>query len=364
MICIFENKMVYWGRITFDQGFIYSSNTAVVNIMDKYLDANSLKSYLKRLGFGSKTGVSLPNEVSGKIDFKYETEVFNAAFGQGITTTPIQHIKALTAISNDGELLSPYIVKSIEQNGKTKEFSRNSLGRVASSETVEYMKNLMWHTINDADGAAHAYSIEGFNIIGKTGTAQIASTNGKGYLTGDDSVIRSIALMFPKDDPQIIIYGAVKKSKTVNALSEPVKEIIQNIAKYYNIYSDTKNTEDNSSRINNYINLKKDDVLKQLNDLKLNVVVIGDGDRIINQYPINSNVTKDEKIFLLTNSSNYVLPDLKGYSKSDVETLLNILKIEYQITGHGYVETQSVPPNTPISLDMKLEINLSNKIGT
>ena len=230
---------VGWGVITYDQGFIYSSNTAVVNLMDKYLDSDTLKTYLKRLGFGSKVGLNLPNEVSGKIDFKYETEVFNAAFGQGITTTPIQHIKALTTISNDGELLKPYIIKKIEKsNGEVIEYERTSLGRVASSKTIEYMKNLMWHTVNDPDGAGHAYYIEGYDIIGKTGTAQIASTNGEGYLTGDKEVIRSIALMFPKDDPEIIIYGAVKRSTTVSSLSEPVKEIIQNIAKYYNIYNE------------------------------------------------------------------------------------------------------------------------------
>ena len=116
---------VGWGVITYDQGFIYSSNTAVVNLMDKYLDSDTLKTYLKRLGFGSKVGLNLPNEVSGKIDFKYETEVFNAAFGQGITTTPIQHIKALTTISNDGELLKPYIIKKIENsNGEVIEYER------------------------------------------------------------------------------------------------------------------------------------------------------------------------------------------------------------------------------------------------
>ena len=353
---------VGWGRITFDQGFIYSSNTAVVNIMDKYLDASTLKNYFKRLGFGSKTGISLPNEVSGKIDFKYETEVLNAAFGQGITTTPIQHIKALTAISNDGEILSPYIVKSIEQNGKIQTFERNSLGSVASSQTIEYMKNLMWHTINDSDGAAHAYYIEGFDIIGKTGTAQVASTNGQGYLTGDDSVIRSISLMFPRNDPKIIIYGAVKKSKTVSALSEPVKEIVQNIAKYYNIYSDTKNTSDNSSQIDNYINVKKDIVLNKLNELKLIPIILGDGDTIVNQYPINMKVTRDEKIFLLTNSNNYLVPDLTNYSKSDIETVLSLLKVNYQITGHGYVNYQSIPPNTPITSDMTIEITLTNKM--
>ena len=352
---------VGWGRITFDQGFIYSSNTAVVNIMDKYLDANSLKNYLKRLGFGSKTGISLPNEASGKIDFKYETEVFNAAFGQGITTTPLQHIKALTAISNDGELLSPYIVKSIEySDGTIKENKRNSLGRVAESSTIEYMKNLMWHTINDPDGAAHAYSLDGYDIIGKTGTAQVAGSNG--YLTGDGEVIRSIALMFPKESPEIIIYGAVKMSKTVNALSEPVKEIIENISKYYNIYNEKEETNKNSITIDNYINLNVNDISNKLKEQALIPIIIGDGEYIVDQYPINTSITKDEKIFLITNSNNLIMPNLIGYSRSDLEIILKYLNIEYVITGNGYVESQSIPEGTNITSDMKLEINLNSKL--
>lgn len=354
---------VGWGNITYDQGFIYSSNTAVVNIMDKYLDANSLKNYLKRLGFGSKTGITLPNEASGKIDFKYETEVFNAAFGQGIMTTPIQHIKALTSISNNGELLSPYIVKSIDYpSGKKEEYKRTSLGTVASATTVSYMKNLMWHTVNDNDGAGHAYAIEGFDIIGKTGTAQIASVNGQGYLTGDNDIIRSIALMFPKEDPRIIIYGAAKRSPNVLSLSEPIKEVIQNIAKYYNIYGNSVENSKKSSNIENYINLNTNDIVNKLKELNLNPIVIGDGEKIINQYPINSKVNHDEKIFLITNSTNFVMPDFRGYSKSDLEVVLKYLNINFQISGHGYVEYQSIEPGTQINQEMTLEVTLTNKL--
>ncbi len=355
---------VGWGRITYDQGFIYSSNTAVVNIMDKYLDATTLKNYLKRLGFGSKTGINLPNEASGKIDFKYETEVFNAAFGQGITTTPIQHIKALTSISNDGELLSPYIVKKmVYADGTVVENKRTSLGSVASSKTIEYMKNLMWHTINDPDGAAHAYYLDGYDLIGKTGTAQIASTGGLGYLNGDNDVIRSIALMFPKDSPEIIIYGAVKRPNTVNALSEPVKELVENISKYYNINNEKEDSSKNTLEIHNYQNKKVDEVKEELSLKGINPIILGDGDIVINQYPQNTIITKDEKIFLLTNSSNLVLPNLIGYSKSDVEILLDILKIKYVIKGNGYVKEQSINENTIITEDMNLELVLDNKIN-
>lgn len=354
---------VGWGRITYDKGFIYSSNTGVVNMMDKYLDATILKNYLKKLGFGSKTDICLPNEGSGKINFKYETEVFNAAFGQGITTTPIQHIKALTSIANDGELLKPYIVKKIVSDSETTENKRTVHANVASSETISYIKNLMWHTVNDPDGAAHAYYIEGYDLIGKTGTAQIASTNGKGYLTGDRDIIRSISLMFPKDDPEIIIYGAAKRPENVKVLSEPVKDIVKNISKYYNIYKEQETTTEHVSTINNYLNQDLDQVVASLKENKITPIIIGSGKTIINQYPLNKTITSADKVFLLTNSTDYTLPNLTGYSKSDVETLLTLLNVSYTIKGHGYVVKQNIPENTKITSDLKIEITLESKLA-
>lgn len=354
---------VGWGRITFDQGFIYSSNTAVVNIMDKYLQATDLKSYLKKLGFGQKTNIGLYNETSGKIEFKYETEVFNAAFGQGITTTPIQHIQALTSIANNGELLRPYVIKKIV-NGDTSvtENKRTSLGKVASEQTIEYMKNLMWHTINDNDGAGHYYYIDGFDLIGKTGTAQIASTNGKGYLTGDRDIIRSVALMFPKDDPEIIIYAAAKRPNSIQALAEPVKEIVKNISKYYNIYQEATKSNGTTYQLNNFINQSIKEVKEILNKEKINTIILGDGNKIINQYPINTTITTFDKVFFVTNSNNLVIPDLTGYSKNDLEVVLTLLKLPYTIKGHGYVINQSILPGTKIDSNMQIEITLANKL--
>ena len=354
---------VGWGRITFDQGFIYSSNTAVVNIMDKYLQATDLKSYLKKLGFGQKTNIGLYNETSGKIEFKYETEVFNAAFGQGITTTPIQHIQALTSIANNGELLRPYVIKKIVNgDGSVTENKRTSLGKVASEQTIEYMKNLMWHTINDNDGAGHYYYIDGFDLIGKTGTAQIASTNGKGYLTGDRDIIRSVALMFPKDDPEIIIYAAAKRPNSIQALAEPVKEIVKNISKYYNIYQEATKSNGTTYQLNNFINQSIKEVKEILNKEKINTIILGDGNKIINQYPINTTITTFDKVFFVTNSNNLVIPDLTGYSKNDLEVVLTLLKIPYTIKGHGYVINQSILPGTKIDSNMQIEITLANKL--
>lgn len=359
---------VGWGTISYDKGFIYSSNTAVVNIMNKYMDAETLRTYLTKFGFGSKTGIDVSGETSGKINFKYETEIFNAAFGQGIMTTPIQHIKALTSIANDGELLKPYIVeKIVDENGEvTYSNERTVLDKVVSADTVAYIKNLMWHTINDKDGAAHSYAIDGFDIIGKTGTAQIAKTNGTGYLKGERNHNRSIAIMFPKDNPEIILYGVSTYAAESKGLSSIVKEIITNIAKYKNIYGEENNKqESNEIIVENYLNKDVKEVKDKLEQNGIKVIILGNGNKIINQsLTMGSKVIKDDRIFLLTNSKEYMIPNMLGYSENEVNIISKLLNINVKIEGNGYVISQSIPENTLITPEMILEIKLEKRIKT
>ena len=101
-----------WGNITFDKGFTYSSNVAAAEL-GLELGKDKLIEYYKRFGFGSKTGIEMADEYSGIINPKYELEIANAAFGQGITTTPIQNIQALTTLANNGMLIKPYIVDKV-----------------------------------------------------------------------------------------------------------------------------------------------------------------------------------------------------------------------------------------------------------
>ena len=356
---------VGWGNISYDQGFIFSSNTAVVNLMDKYMDADTLRNYLYRLGFGSKTGIDVPMESSGKVNFKYETEIFNAAFGQGVMTTPIQHIKALTAIANNGELLKPYVVeKIIDEDGNiTYSNERTVLDNVASTETISYIKNLMWHTVNDSNGAGFSYAIKGFDIIGKTGTAQIAKPNGKGYLTGDKNHNRSIALMFPKDDPQIIIYGVETYAPNIRVFASAIKEIITNISKYYNIYEEEKVNISNSQIIlGNYINKDIKDIQNELEDFGINVIKIGDGNKIIKQYPsLDTKIIKGDKIYLVTNGEKIVMPNITGFSKNEVDLLSKLLNIQVRYQGDGYVVSQSIKEGEIIGEESVLEVTMELK---
>jgi len=338
-----------------------SSNVGVVNLIKDYLSRKELMDYYKKLGFGSKTDIELANETSGKLAFKYETEVFNAGFGQGIMTTSIQNVKALTSIANDGILLQPYLVdKIVDSKGNVVlQNERKELGRVASKETTDYIKNLMENVVQFGTGTS--YKMKGYDLIAKTGTAQIASENGTGYLTGASDVIRGFAGIYPKDDPDIIIYANLKKPRpnSPTALAKLVKEVIENITKIRN-NTDVVTEKQEKIEIGTYLNKKVSEVNYKLSSSGIKAITIGDGEKVIKQYPINDIVTGNDKVFLYT-GGNIVLENMRGWSKKDVTNYLKLLGISVKFTGVGYVESQSVVSGTNINGITDIEIVLSSK---
>lgn len=353
-----------WGVISYDRGFALSSNVGVCNIINNYLSRDDLMKYFKKLGFGSKTGIELSKETAGKVNFRYETEVFNAGFGQGIMVTSIQNIKALTSIANDGMLLKPYIVeKIVDSTGKTVlQNGRTELGIVASKDTTNKIKDLMETVVTEGTGVN--YNMPGYNLIAKTGTAQISSTNGTGYLKGEYDFIRGFAGMFPKNDPQIIIYANLKRPRPNSPapLTYVIKYVVENVSKYYNIYDkETENLVNTSYTLDNYYNLKIENVKNELEHNGVDVAIIGDGDTVINQYPKKGiTITKGTKVFLLTNSNNILIPNFSNWSKKDVHTYLNLSNIPYQETGNGYLVNQSIKDEI-YKPDMQLVIEFVEK---
>jgi len=334
-----------WGTISYDRGFALSSNVGVVNLIDKYFSKEELLAFYKKLGFGSKTGIELSNEVSGKIDFKYETEIFNAGFGQGITTTSIQNIQALTTLANDGMLLKPYLVeKIVDKDGNTiLQNEKTELRKVASSETINKLKDLMEDVVESGTGTS--YKMEGYDLIAKTGTAQIAKEDGTGYLSGETNVIRGFAGLYPKNNPDIIIYATMKKpsSNTVTPLSMVVKKAIENNSKIRNNTSVNTNEEMKTINISSYLNKDIETVTEKLEKEKIEVIVIGTGNKVIGQYPNkNITVTKTTKVFLLTEKENIEIPNMIGWSKKDVNAFCELSSIRCTLDGNGYVNKVNI----------------------
>lgn len=353
-----------WGKISYNTGFTYSSNVAAVLLAQK-LGKDKLLSYYEKFGFGSKTGIELSNEYNGKLDFYYDSELASASFGQGITTTPVQNIGALTSITNDGIVLKPYIVSKIV-DPTTKEVvcegKRTEVGRAVSTETVEKMIELMDMTVNGDDNMATGkkYQTSAVRLIGKTGTAQYANSSGK-YASGQYENIKSFAGIFPKEDPEYIIYLSVKKYQGTSAsMGKIVKDVVEAVAKYKDLSSKESNTDNNKIiTIENYLNEETSAIKEKITNLSLTPIIIGDGNKVIGQYPFNkTKVLAGSKVFINTNGSNLIMPDVNGWSSSEFISFANLAGLTYNITGYGKVKSTSVSAGDVIDKSSLIEVVL------
>lgn len=353
-----------WGLIPYSRGYTLSSNTCVANMIKNYLSRQKLMDYYKKLGFGQKTNIDLPNEYAGKVKFKYDVEVVNAGFGQGITTTPIQQIKALTAISNNGVILNPYIV-SKTVNSSTKEVTYKAEvkegEKVASTETINKIKDLMSRVVNSdsSETTGSKYKMDGYDLIGKTGTAQIANPRTGKYYDGKYDYITSFSGMYPKDDPKVILYVAFQRSYNSNVLPQTVQTIVRDTAKYLGIFEEAPeiNKEVTTYKLGSYKNKTTESVKQTLDKAGATYVIFGDGNKVISQYPNkNSKVSTKDKVFIFTNGT-VTMPDLTNYSVKEADIVLSKLGIKHTINASGYIGYQSVGVGTIINSDTEVTLN-------
>ena len=343
-----------WGNITYDQGFALSSNIAVANIVESVITKEELKSCYAKYGFGVKTGFTMNREEAGSIDYKYQIEAATAGYGQGITTTPLQHLQALTIISNNGTMLKPYIIDKIvdTDTGKTLYTGKTRMTtNVVSSDTTIKMKELMSSVINgdNTNSTGYSYYMDGYSLIGKTGTAQIYDYKNGRYMTGCNENIYSFSGMFPEDNPEIILYAAVKIPKDTNNYVAPmIKEVEKNITKYLNI--EKTNDDKSSYTLESFYNKDVNYVKSYLESKNIKVLVLGEGNKVSYVYPnTNSVIYEDDLVILKTNKMNNIMIDLTGYSYKEVNAILKLFGINYVLEGTGYVYEQSILPGEEVT---------------
>ena len=353
-----------WGKITYDEGFMGSSNVAASKLALK-LGRAKLIDYYHDLGFGTKTGISLPNESDGIINFRYNTEVATASFGQGITVTAVQMLQALTTLGNKGVMLKPYLVKKIvDADGNiVLENHRTEIRQVFSEETVNKTIELMRGVVDGTSKISTGtdYKIKGYDLVGKTGTAEISSSKG-GYLKGNTNYVKSFAGVFPGNDPQIIVYVAASKMKNNSYLSKSVKHLVKNVGTYLNIYGQTSANDIKTIEIDNYVNTNTQKTVEILEKDGIKPIVIGSGEKIIKQFPVKGDeITLNNKVFLLTNKDDYNMIDITGWSRSEVSVFTKFINLDTTFDGFGYVKSFNIKVGDPIKKDDTLEVKLESK---
>jgi len=354
-----------WGAITYDEGFTRSSNVAAAKLLWEKIGPEEFLEYWKAFDFDEKTGIDLPGEQSGNLVYNYPRDKISTAFGQASTITPIQQMKAASAIANDGKMVKPYVIsKTVDSTtGQTiNEKTAEVVSEPISKETSEQMLDLMESVVSSENGTGKEYKLDDYSVAGKTGTTQIYE-NGR-LLTGHGNNIFSFLGMAPKEDPELMMYVSVRQPEIEydETGSVPVsfifKNVMQNSLHYLDIEPDKEATEHiEPVQLPEMKQQKTSEVRDKLASHGLNVSVIGSGNTIKKVSAAKGDeLLPGDRIILITDQPE--MPDITGWSLRDVMQLADLMDLDVEPIGNGYVTTQSIEEGKPLKKNDYLGVEL------
>ncbi len=225
------------GVQTMTQVLEQSLNTGVIFVKEKIGNSTFLD-YVKKFGFGQTTGVDLPeatgnmNNLKGAIEVNFDT----ASFGQGISVTPIQMLRAYAAIANGGRLPTPYVVGAeITPEGKTIETTPIFSSPVITQKTATTLSAMLVSVVENGHGKKA--KVSGYYVAGKTGTAQVVKKGGGGYDPNNN--IGTFVGFAPVENPKFVMLVRVNHPRTVQFAESTAApawgEIARFLLSYYNV---------------------------------------------------------------------------------------------------------------------------------
>ncbi|NMA58526.1 stage V sporulation protein D [Clostridium cochlearium] len=350
--------------------------------LGKKIGKENLYKYIRKFGFGEKTGVDVPGEALGIIKNPAnisELDLATISFGQTNTVSIVQYLSAFNAVANGGKLIKPHFLKEIqsydEETGvkKTeKKFKDYNEKKILSEEKTAQLRGYLEKVISEG-GGKKAF-IEGYTIGGKTGTAQKV-IDGK---YGPQKYISSFAGMAPAEKPQITLFVSIDEPDPSNyyagQIAAPVaQQVFNDIFNYLSIKGNASDSEIAESLKKDIVipeirGLKKAEALKILKEQKLDYNIDEKGDYITDMNPKPGYTVKEgSKIVLYTGkTSNYnrvvAVPDIRGYTIENASKLLNSLGLKITYSGSGLIYEQSVKEDEEVPKGTTIHVKLEEVI--
>ena len=365
--------------MTYSQGFDHSSNVGMTLLQQKMGDATWLD-YLNRFKFGVPTRFGLTDEYSGQLPADNIVDIAMSSFGQGISVTQTQMLRAFTAIANDGVMLEPKFISALyDPNDQTvrksqREVVGNPVSKEAASLTRENMilvgTDPVYGTMYNKLTGKPIVTVPGQTVSVKSGTAQIADEQNGGYLVGKTNYIFSVVTMHPSENPDFILYVTVQQPEHFSnpwfgEFANPILERASAMKESLNLQSTAKNLDQVTTTTSYSMPATKDyspgDLAEELRRNLVQPIVIGSGTKIKeSSVAEGTNLDANQQILLLSDKVEE-MPDLYGWSKKNVETFAKWLNIEVEFEGSGQtVKKQSVRANTALKDLQKIKITLGD----
>jgi len=220
-----------YGQQTMTQVLEKSINTGAVFVQQE-IGQDIFRDYIQRFNFSQPTGVDLTGEVGGDISNIFTDREINLAtisFGQGITVTPLGLIAAIGTIANQGKLMQPYLVeKIIDSDGLETIKEPHLIKEVISSKTAEELTKMMVSVVEN--GFGKPAGVSGYNIAGKTGTAQIPDPKEGGY--SSEETIHTFVGFAPAFNPQFVILIKLDQPKGISFAADSTSPVFKKMAEY------------------------------------------------------------------------------------------------------------------------------------
>lgn len=328
------------GAQTFRDGVKNSCNPVFIEVGQR-VGIDAFKKYYKAFGYRDKTGFDLPGEASGVF---YTDEQFNivelatASFGQGPKITPLQLITAVSAVANGGNLMKPHLVKQFtDENGTVvKKVQPTVIRQIVSKETSEIVCELLENAVTNGSGQ-NAY-IKGYRVAGKTGTSEkLPRGSGKytasfvGFAPANDPKVACLVVI---DEPVGGYYGG-------QIAAPAVGKILEDTLKYLGV--EPQYTENEKTTIDvdvpDVTELELAIAKKRLNDMGLKYTIIGGGEKVIRQMPMENATVNSGSVVVLytddTTSEMVTVPDVTGKPLSRVKSMLTSSGLNLSIVGAG-----------------------------
>jgi len=230
-----------YGNLSVRDVLAHSSNIGTIKIASM-LKGETFYRYLKDFGINNDFDLEIGGENIGLLapysKWSDSTQVA-VSFGQELSTNMFQLAAAYGVIANGGYLLRPTVIKEVQADGEVQPHHRQVLKKVISEETASTMRTMLKYVVDEGTGKKAA--IDGYDIAGKTGSAQKYDPITKKYFQGNDKMVASFAGFLPAHDPKVVIIVAVDEPKTKywgGSVAAPVfKDIAQQVINYYGIPS-------------------------------------------------------------------------------------------------------------------------------
>lgn len=347
-----------WGTISYDEGFERSSNVAASKLVWEKIGPDRFLDYIHAFDLDKKSEIDLPGEVAGSVVYNWPREKITASFGQGGTMTPIQMVKAASAIANGGAMLQPYVINKIVDSTTNEIIEKKEMKVISnpiSPETSAQVRDLLRLAVEGENGTGRQFQLENYSIGGKTGTAQLPNPDGGGYLTGREQLLFSFLGMAPIEDPELIIFVSVQQPELepTEYGSLPVSFIVRNVMEnslhYLNIEPDEETVESTIEKVKvpKLVNQNTETVTASLDEAGMKYTVVGNGKKITKASVSGGQaVFPNTRIILLTDEPT--MPNILNWSQRDVVQFADMLELQLETFGNGYVVKQGMEEGTPI----------------